>query len=218
MSKVKIVVVDDHSLVREGIITMMSSVENFEIIGEAASGEEALEVIPKLNPDVILLDINMPGINGIETAKQLIANQSELKIIILSMDVTQEFISEGIKAGISGYLAKDNKKDIVIKAIETVMKGEQYFGKKVSEVIFKGFYSQSKGEKIAKQNKDLSKREVEVLKNIASGMSNIDIADMLFISIRTVDAHRNHIMQKLGLKSTAELVKYAIKQNIIELD
>ena len=218
MPNIKILVVDDHSLVREGIVAMLSGVESFSIIGDAASGEEAISKVESLNPDVVLLDINMPGLNGIDTSKQLLANHEGLKIIILSMDVTQEFISEAIKAGVSGYLAKDTKKDILIEAIKKVVTGEQFFGDKVSEVIFKGFYKQSKGEKIAKQNKDLSKREVEVLKLIASGMSNRDIADKLFISIRTVDAHRNHIMQKLSLKSTAELVKYAIKEQIIELD
>jgi DNA-binding NarL/FixJ family response regulator len=218
MSKINILVVDDHSLVREGIIAMLSGVDSFSIIGDAASGEDSIPMVEALNPDVILMDINMPGLNGIETSKVLLAKNAALKIIILSMDVTQEYISEAIKAGVSGYLAKDSKKDVLIQAIRKVNSGEQYFGERVSEVIFKGFYSQSKGEKIAKQNKDLSKREVEVLKLIASGMSNRDIADKLFISIRTVDAHRNHIMQKLSLKSTAELVKYAIKEQIIELD
>jgi two-component system response regulator NreC len=218
MSKINILVVDDHSLVREGIIAMLSGVESFSIIGDAASGEESIPMVEALNPDVILMDINMPGLNGIETSKVLLTKNAALRIIILSMDVTQEYISEAIKAGVSGYLAKDSKKDVLIQAIRKVNSGEQYFGERVSEVIFKGFYSQSKGEKIAKQNKDLSKREVEVLKLITSGMSNRDIADKLFISIRTVDAHRNHIMQKLSLKSTAELVKYAIKEQIIELD
>ena len=218
MSKINILVVDDHSLVREGIIAMLSGVDSFSIVGDAASGEESIPIVETLNPDVILMDINMPGLNGIETSKVLLTKNADLRIIILSMDVTQEYISEAIKAGVSGYLAKDSKKDILIQAIRKVNSGEQYFGERVSEVIFKGFYSQSKGEKIAKQNKDLSKREVEVLKLIASGMSNRDIADKLFISIRTVDAHRNHIMQKLSLKSTAELVKYAIKEQIIELD
>lgn len=218
MSKIKILVVDDHSLVREGIITILSGVDNFEIIGEAESGEDAIEKMKTLTPDIVLMDINMPGLNGIETSKLLLSTYEGLKIIILSMDVTQEFVSEGIKAGVFGYIAKDTKKDILIKAIEKVASGEQFFGEKVSQVIFKGFYKQSKGEKAAKQNKDLSSREIEVLKLIASGMSNRDIADKLFISIRTVDAHRNHIMQKLSLKSTAELVKYAIKKQIIELD
>jgi len=219
MSKIKIIVVDDHALVREGIIAMLTGIESFDIVGDAASGDEAVQKVDQYNPDVVLLDINMPpGMNGIETSKVLLSKHSGLRIIILSMDVTQEYISEAIKAGVSGYLAKDTKKDILIKAIEVVNTGEQYFGEKVSEVIFKGFYSQSKGEKIAKQNKDLSSREIEVLKLIASGMSNRDIADKLFISIRTVDAHRNHIMQKLKLKSTAELVKYAIKEQLINLD
>ena len=218
MSKINILVVDDHSLVREGIITMLSIYDDFKIIGDAESGEEAIEKIEYDLPDVVLLDINMPGMNGIETAKKILSEYSDVKVIILSMDVTQDHISEAIKAGVSGYLAKDTKKELLAEAIRKVMDGEQYFGEKVSQVIFRGFYKQSKGERAASENKDLSKREIEVLRQIASGLSNREIADKLFISIRTVDAHRNHIMQKLNLKSTAQLVKYAIKERIIELD
>lgn len=216
--RIKILVVDDHSLVREGITSMLGGHDNFEVIGEGSSGEEAIVKVNENPPDVLLMDINMPGLNGIETAKKIFETHPDLKVIILSMEVTQEYISEAIKAGVMGYLAKDSKKDILIEAIKKVHGGEQYFGEKISQVIFKGFYNQSKGEKIASNNKDLSKREVEVLRQIASGLSNRQIADKLFISIRTVDAHRNHIMQKLGLKTTAELVKYAIKERIIELE
>jgi len=218
MSKINILVVDDHSLVREGIITMLSIYDDFEIIGDAESGEEALRKLEYKLPDVVLLDINMPGMNGIETAKHILADYKSIKIIILSMEVTQDHISEAIKAGVSGYLAKDTKKEILAEAIRKVMQGEQYFGEKISQVIFKGFYRQSKGERVASENKILSKREVEVLQQIASGLSNREIADKLFISIRTVDAHRNHIMQKLNLKSTAQLVKYAIREKLIDID
>lgn len=218
MSKTNILVVDDHSLVREGIITMLSTYDDFNIIGDAESGEDAIKKVDDDVPDVVLLDINMPGMNGIETAKQIISDYPDIKIIMLSMDVTQDHISEAIKAGVAGYLAKDTKKDLLAEAIRKVMGGEQYFGEKVSQVIFKGFYKQSKGERAASENKDLSKREIEVLRQIASGLSNREIADKLFISIRTVDAHRNHIMQKLNIKSTAQLVKYAIKEKIIDLD
>lgn len=197
---------------------MLSTYDDFNIIGDAESGEDAIKKVDDDVPDVVLLDINMPGMNGIETAKQIISDYPDIKIIMLSMDVTQDHISEAIKAGVAGYLAKDTKKDLLAEAIRKVMGGEQYFGEKVSQVIFKGFYKQSKGERAASENKDLSKREIEVLRQIASGLSNREIADKLFISIRTVDAHRNHIMQKLNIKSTAQLVKYAIKEKIIDLD
>lgn len=218
MDQITVLVVDDHSLVREGVVTMLSSFEDFKIIGDAESGDDAVKLAINNAPDVILMDINMPGMNGIETSKKILAELPTTRIIILSMEVTQDYISEAIKAGVAGYLAKDTKKDILAESIRKVMQGEQYFGQKISQVIFKGFYKQSRGERIASENKDLSKREVEVLRQIASGMSNREIAEKLFISIRTVDAHRNHIMQKLNLKSTAELVKYAIREKIIDLD
>ena len=220
MEIIKILVVDDHAIVRDGIISMLQSQPDLEIIGEAASGEVALELIGKIQPDIILMDIMMTGMNGIETTKKIRENYDAPKIIILSMEVTQTLISEAIQAGAQAYIPKDSKKQELIDAIRNVNNGEQYFSPKISEVVFKGFYDQSVSGKSGNQEdeKKITKREVEVLKLIASGMSNRVIADKLFISIRTVDAHRNHIIQKLKLKTTAELVKYAIKQKIVELE
>lgn len=211
-------VVDDHAIVREGIVSMLEGQPNFEIIGEASNGEEAIELVTVYKPDVILMDIMMTGINGIETTRRILEKTNLPKIIILSMEVTQDLISQSITAGALGYIPKDSKKTELITAIGKVNAGEKYFSPKISEVVFKGFYNQSinKGEEEEGTSK-ITKREVEVLKLIASGLSNREIADTLFISIRTVDAHRNHIIQKLKLKTTAELVRYAIKHNIVEL-
>ncbi len=197
---------------------MLEGQPNFEIIGEASNGEEAIELVTVYKPDVILMDIMMTGINGIETTRRILEKTNLPKIIILSMEVTQDLISQSITAGALGYIPKDSKKTELITAIGKVNAGEKYFSPKISEVVFKGFYNQSinKGEEEEGTSK-ITKREVEVLKLIASGLSNREIADTLFISIRTVDAHRNHIIQKLKLKTTAELVRYAIKHNIVEL-
>lgn len=219
MNVINILIVDDHAIVRDGVISMLQSQSDFEIIGEAESGELALELLPKIKPDIILMDIMMPGINGIETTKKIREKYTDPKIIILSMEVTQVLISEAIQAGAQAYIPKDSKKQELIEAIRNVNDGKQYFSPKISEVVFKGFYDQSvSGNSGAQDGIKITKREVEVLKLIASGMSNREIADSLFISIRTVDAHRNHIMQKLKLKTTAELVKYAIRHKIVELE
>lgn len=211
-------VVDDHAIVRDGIVSMLQSQSDFEIIGEASNGEEAVDLVNTYKPDVILMDIMMTGIDGIETTRRILEKTDLPKIIILSMEVTQDLISQAIKAGALGYIPKDSKKNELIEAIKKVNNGEKHFSPKISEVVFKGFYNQSaRGTADGEGEGKITKREIEVLKLIASGLSNREIADSLFISIRTVDAHRNHIIQKLKLKTTAELVRYAIKHNIVEL-
>ncbi|MEQ8713069.1 MAG: response regulator transcription factor [Cyclobacteriaceae bacterium] len=217
MSKIKIIVVDDHALVRQGIISMLTSVDDIEIVGQAENGVIAMELLSSGLPDILLVDINMPKMDGVTLSEKAIELYPELKVIILSMDVTMGYVKQSIKAGVRGYIPKDSSRDTLIEAITKVYQGDKFFSDKVSEVILKGFYENDISDK-PKKTGDLSKREEEVLKLIASGMSNRDIADKLFISIRTVDAHRNHIIQKLKLRSTAELVKYAIKNQIIELD
>ena len=161
----------------------------------------------------------MTGINGIETTRKIREKYDYPRIIMLSMEVTQTLISDAIQAGAQAYIPKDSRKNELIEAIRKVNSGEQYFSPKISEVVFKGFYDQSVGKDGNDESENkITKREVEVLKLIASGMSNRDIAESLFISIRTVDAHRNHIMHKLKLKTTAELVRYAIKHKIVDLE
>lgn len=220
MEQIKIFIVDDHAIVRDGINSMLQSQSDLEIVGQAESGESAIEQLEHIKPDIILMDIMMSGMDGIEATRRITAKFSEPKIIILSMEVTQILISDAIKAGAQAYIPKDSKKHELIEAIRNVRNGERYFSPKISEVVFKGFYDQSVSgsDKGQKEENKITKREVEVLSHIASGMSNREIADKLFISIRTVDAHRNHIMQKLELKTTAELVKYAIKHKIVELE
>lgn len=221
MNKISILIVDDHALVRDGIIAMLKNEDDIHIIGEAVDGEEAVAKNNELNPDIIIMDIMMPKFNGLEAAKMIKAQHPNSKIIFLSMEVKEDFISEAIKAGASGYIPKDSNKVILINAIRSVFKGEKYFHSMVSELIFNQFYEKSIGNEKAKKTYSagkISNREVEVLKLIASGFSNSQIAEKLFISVRTVDAHRNHIMQKLELNNTAELVKYAIKNDIIALD
>ncbi|MDN5200178.1 response regulator transcription factor [Fulvivirgaceae bacterium BMA10] len=220
MSMIKVLIVDDHTLIRDGIVAMLSDLSEIKVLGEAVNGEEAIEKCEILNPDIVVMDIMMPKINGLEAAKIISERFSDVKIIFLSMEVKEEFISEALKAGALGYIPKDVNKKTLITAIKEVHQGNKYFHSMVSKVVFDNFYQNSvKGTKPKSlSDNKVSKRELEVLELIASGLSNSQIAEQLFISVRTVDAHRNHIMQKLELNSTAELVKYAIKNHIIELD
>ncbi len=221
MVEINVLIVDDHALIRDGIVAMLKNEKEIKIIGEAIDGEDAIQKNKELNPDLIIMDIMMPKFNGLEAAKIIKEQQPEAKILFLSMELKEDFISEAIKVGASGYIPKDANKVILINAIKAVYNGEKYFHRQVSDVIFNQFYEKSVGNEKVKKTYTagkISNREVEVLKLIASGFSNSQIAEQLFISVRTVDAHRNHIMQKLELSSTAELVKYAIKNDIIELD
>ena len=221
MNQINVLIVDDHALIRDGIIAMLKNENDICIIGEAVDGEEAIAKNDELNPDIIVMDIMMPKINGLDAAKKIKEQNPEAKIIFLSMEVKEDFISEAIKAGASGYIPKDSNKIVLTDAIRSVHQGAKYFHTMVSELIFNQFYKKSVTNEKVKKNYNtgkISNREVEVLKLIASGFSNSQIAEQLFISVRTVDAHRNHIMQKLELNNTAELVKYAIKNHIIALD
>ena len=219
MERIKVLVADDHLLVREGIVAMLNNVEDIKTVSVVSNGDEVIKEIKTHEVDVVVMDVMMPGLNGIETAKLINDTNTGIKIILLSMEVNSELIAQGINAGASGYLAKDSPKSVLVDAIRKVYQGELFFNYQITNTIFQDFYKQSKlGGKIVSKNKNVvSKRELEVLKLISLGKSNREVADELFISVRTVDAHRNHIMKKIQAKSTADLVKYAIKNNLITL-
>lgn len=219
MERINVLVADDHLLVREGIVAMLSNVEDIDTVSVVSNGEEVIETITSANIDVVVMDVMMPGLTGIDTAKIINQVDPRIKIILLSMEVNSDLIAHGINSGASGYLPKDSPKSVLVDAIRTVYQGELFFNHQVTKIVFQDFYVQSKtGNKPAGKNKDtVSKRELEVLKLISEGKSNREVADTLFISVRTVDAHRNHIMKKINAKSTADLVKYAIKNELITL-
>ena len=212
-------VADDHLLVREGIVAMLNNVEDIKTVAVVSTGEEVIREIKVNDVDVVVMDVMMPGLNGIDTAKIVSDIDSRIKIILLSMEVNSDIIAQGINSGASGYLAKDSPKAVLIDAIRKVSQGELFFNYQITNTIFRDFYQQSKhGNKMmAKGKNGVSKRELEVLKLISQGKSNREVAEELFISVRTVDAHRNHIMKKIDAKSTADLVKYAIKNDLITL-
>ena len=220
MEKIKILVVDDHSLVRDGIVAMLESCADFEVIGEASDGEEAINKAYLMMPDLILMDIMLPGMNGVEAAKIIKSKLSEIKILFLSMEVSEEFLTEIIKIGAGGYVLKDIRKNELSGAVRSAISGNQYFSKGISDLVFRRYREINSGDATAKQpaaSVKLTEREIEVVKMLSLGLSKKEIADKLFISPRTIDAHRSNIMEKLELKSTVDLVKYAIKQHIIEL-
>lgn len=220
MEKIKILVVDDHNLVRDGIITMLNSCVDFDIIGEARDGEEAINKAYLLQPDIVLMDIILPGMNGIEASRLIKNKQPQVKILFLSMEVSQEYLHDIIKLGAEGYVLKDIRKNELAGAVRSAVSGTPYFSKGISDLVFKQYFDAQSGEAAGKKGtppEKLTERELEVVKLLSQGLSKKEIADQLFISPRTVDAHRSHIMEKLQLKSTVELVKYAIRNQIIEI-
>jgi len=217
MTKIKIILADDHRIFRDGIKSLLSDYDFINIIGEASSGMELLSMLKIQKPDIVIVDITMQGISGIEAAEQISNLYPEIKIMILSMHTNEEFVINSIKAGAKAYLPKDSSKEELIEAIKTLQTGGEYYSKLVSDNFMKNYFKKFKVEQNLKENEELTQREIEILKLAASGVCNKEIADKLFISVKTVDAHKNHIMQKLKLKNTAEMVLYAVKNKIIEI-
>jgi DNA-binding NarL/FixJ family response regulator len=219
MEKIKLILVDDHQLVRTGIANLLSGEPGFEIIGEASESREMFDLLRQLQPDIAVLDIALPGLSGIEITKKLHSDYPGIRILILSMHTSEEFIFNAINSGARGYLPKNTSRRELIEAIYAIHRGEEYFAESISNVILKSYIKKAKSNATDDENKEnlLSKRELEVLKLFAEGMTNQEIADKLFISIRTVESHKNHIMARLELKTTVDLVKFAIRNNIVLL-
>lgn len=209
------IVVDDHQIVRDGIKAMFIVSKTIKVIGEAADGNELILLLSKLTPDIIILDINLPGKSGVEITKEIKENNPQIKILILSANTDEDSIIGAIKAGANGFLPKDTSKDEFVSAINLVFKNEDYFGEKLSKIIYKSYVQHVKTKSIS--GNSLSEREIEIIKLLADGLSSKEIADKLFISSRTVETHKNNIISKLNLKNNVELVKYAIKHGIVKL-
>jgi DNA-binding NarL/FixJ family response regulator len=218
---IKVLLVDDHTILRDGIAAILKNTEGIEVIGGLSSGEDAVSLFRNYNPDVSLMDILMGGMTGLEATRWIKEQDQSIKVIIITSEIRKEFVSTGIKCGIDGYLPKDVDKETLVDAIRKVMTGEKYFNAAITNLVFEDFYKGEKGGEKKRQRKvmeGLTKRENEVLQSVAEGKTNQEVADALFISIKTVETHKTNILEKLGLRNTAELVRYAIKNEIISLD
>lgn len=215
---IKIFLVDDHRLVRRGIKSLLNKYCDFEIIGEADSGEEALEKIQENTPEIVLMDVSLPGMNGFETAAKIRELIPEIKVLFLSMHNEAEYIIRSIKSGGNGYILKSAESDELINAIRNVISGEKYYGDEIAKIIFNSYNFETSQPKIIKNEKHiaLTQREKEILRLVSDGYSAREIASMLFISPRTVETHRLRIMQKLEAHNTAELIKLAVLYKLIE--
>ncbi len=216
MNKIRIAVVDDHNLFRKGLVAIMNQIEDFEVIFEATNGREFLEHPLIGQVDVVLLDIQMPEMDGIATTKHLRETESDIKVLILSMHDEDQFIMHLMEIGANGYLLKDTDTDEVALAIRKVLDSGIYFSDFVSRVMLRKMSkAYQKETKVFNYKTDLSTRELEVLKYICEGLTTTEIGEKIFLSPRTVEGHRLRIMEKLGLKNTAVLVAYAIKNDLV---
>ena len=219
MSKIRIFLVDDHQLVRDGIKALLTSAEDLTILGEASSGKECFEKIAIEPPDILILDISLPDTNGIEITKRITVEYPDMRVLILSMYTNEDFIFNAVKAGARGYLPKNTSREELLSAIHAIYDGEEFFADSISRIMLKSYVRKAKEDDLTPQRGPipLTTREIEILKLFAEGFINKEISDRLDISIRTVETHKNHIMKKLELKSTVELIKYAIRNKIVEI-
>lgn len=218
MSKIKLVLADDHAVVRSGLRMLLQAQPDMEIVGEAESGKEALAQVRSLQPDVILMDIQMPGMNGIEATRQIKEVGGNTAVLALTMHEDDQYFFEMLQAGASGYLPKRAAPDELVRAIRTVSRGEVFLYPSLATRLVQSYLGGEAGSETQALVSDLTPREQEVLVLIAEGMTNPEIADKLVISVKTVDRHRENIMRKLNLHSRIELVKFALRHGLIGLE
>lgn len=217
INKIKLMVVDDHAVVRRGIINLLEDEDNIEIVGEAADGTEALEGIKELKPDILLLDLSMPKMTGFEVARIISQKYSSVKPLIFSMHNNQEYMVTAVENGAMGYLLKDTGKDEILKALDTVAGGQKYFPPTISAMIIDGLLNQRKNNSSAIKKEasaivdTLSKQEKVILSYIVEGLNSQEISEKLNLSVRTVSNHRANILRKTQVRNTAELVRLAVE-------
>ena len=208
MKNIKILLADDHKIVRQGISSLLKSLEGFEVIGEVSNGLEAVNFAREKKPDLIIMDINMPTMDGVDASHEIRKFDSKIKILILTMMEDEHYIFDALSAGINGYLFKFAGLDDLSLAVQTISEGENFFDFRVTNVLLE------KKTRLKKDKTALSKRETEILKLIVKGLTSNQIGEKLFISRFTVQKHRKNIIKKTKVHSTAELVKYAIDRGI----
>jgi DNA-binding NarL/FixJ family response regulator len=218
--KIRIVLADDHTLIRSGIKMLLSAAPDISIVGEASNGEEAIQCTRQLKPDVIVIDLSMPKMSGIDAVKIIRKKFPETKVLVLTMHEKEEYVMQIFKAGASGYVVKTAGREELTGAIRAVANGERYFSARVSEVLVEGYTRRAEGKEQPPDEKDipLTRREKEILVLVAEGLTNQEIGKKLFISHRTVDTHRTNIMQKLDIHDVANLVRYAVRHGIVTPD
>jgi DNA-binding NarL/FixJ family response regulator len=215
MRKIRILLVDDHQLMRSGVRLMLEREPDISVVGEASDGREAVSLVKTLKPEVVVMDIGMPNLNGIEAALQMTQENPDLAIVIVSMHSDESYVLRALKAGARGYLLKDSAEADLIKAIHVVYAGKSFFSPAVSKVLLDDYVRKLRRSGTEDAYDLLTPREREILQLIAEGKSNKDIANLLGLSVYTVESHRSNLMGKLNLRGLPELILFAVRRGII---
>lgn len=215
MKPIRILLADDHTVMRSGLRLLLERQKDFQVVGEAADGREAVELAEKLSPDVVVIDVAMPRLNGLDATQQLTAKNAGIAVVVLSMHSDEGYIARALKAGARGYLLKDSAEADLINAIRAVHQGKAFFSPEISRMLADDFLRQIRERGIEDSYELLTMREREVLHLLAEGKSNKETAAVLNLSLYTVETHRANILEKLHLRGTPELILYAVRKGVI---
>ncbi len=216
MKKIRVLLVDDHAILREGIKALLEKQDNIEVIAEAADGREAIPKVAQSRPDVVVLDISMPMMDGLESTRQIKRENPDIKVLVLTMHDNEEYFFQLLRAGASGYVTKKSVSRELVSAIEAVYRGDSFFCPSMAKFLLSDFLRLDKAVENIDQE-DLTPREREIVKLIAEGYTNQQIADLLHRSVKTIESHRSNILRKLDIHDSIELVKYAVRKKLIEI-
>ena len=215
MSSIRVLIADDHGIVRKGLRYVLQRSQGIEVVGEAQDGREALALAEQLDPDVIVMDIAMPNLNGIDATAQIVKRNPAVGVIMLSVHSDEAYLVRALTAGARGYLLKDSAENDLPRAVQAVSRGRPFFSPAIAQTLLDDYLRQLQQRDLSDSYELLTDREKEVLQLLAEGKSNKDVATLLNLSVYTVETHRAHLMQKLNLHNTAEIVLYAVRKKII---
>jgi len=213
MNRIRVLLAEDHTIVRKGLRSLLDDETEIEVVGEAEDGQQAIELVQRVQPDVVLMDITMPVLNGLEATRQIKKLFPQVKVVVLTVHSTEEYIFQILRAGASGYVVKQAAVSELVQAIQTVHRGDSFLSPSISRQVVEEYGRRA--EAIEDKYDRLTNREREVLQLIAEGRANREIAQLLHVTVKTVEAHRAHLMDKLGLRSTAELTRYALRKGMV---
>lgn len=219
MSKIRILLADDHAILRAGLVRLLGEEKDIEVVGEAENGREAVQKVQELHPDIVLMDIGMPVMNGMEATKQIKKRDVNVKVLVLTMHDNEEYLFQVLQAGAAGYVLKKAADSDLVNAIHVVSRGDCFLYPSAAKMVVEDYLDKLKnGQEPTSSFDTLTDREREILTLVAEGHTNREIAETLFISVKTVETHKANIMEKLNLHKRAELVKYAIKKGMLQVD